>query len=81
MTNGLSLCKIHHAAFDHLIIGIRPDYVIEVHPKILQESDGPMLRHGLQGLHHSSLVLPAAQHDRPDRDRLRERYDRYSRVA
>jgi len=81
VTNGLSLCKIHHAAFDHLIIGIRPDYVVEVHPKVLKESDGPMLRHGLQGLHNSSLVLPTARHNHPDRDRLRERYERYSRVA
>ncbi len=81
VTNGLALCKIHHAAFDHLIIGIRPDYVIEVHPKVLRESDGPMLRHGLQGLHGSSLILPASKHNYPDRDRLRERYDRYSQVA
>ena len=40
-----------------------------------------MLRHGLQGLHNSSLILPASKREYPDRDRLRERYDRYSRVA
>jgi len=28
--NGLSLCKIHHSAFDANIVGIRPDYVLEV---------------------------------------------------
>jgi len=40
VTNGLSLCKIHHAAFDRFIIGIRPDFTVEVHPKVLKESDG-----------------------------------------
>ena len=79
--NGLSLCKIHHAAFDHLLIGIRPDYVVEVQPRILSESDGPMLRHGLQGLHNSSLVLPRAAADRPDPERLAVRFERFRGAA
>lgn len=79
--NGLSLCKIHHAAFDRLLIGIRPDYVVEVQPRILAESDGPMLRHGLQGLHESSLVLPVAIHDRPDPERLALRYEKFRSAA
>jgi putative restriction endonuclease len=46
--NGLALCKIHHAAFDSNLLGIRPDLVVEVRPKVLLEVDGPMLKHGLQ---------------------------------
>ena len=46
--NGLALCKIHHAAYDSNIVGIRPDLIVEIQPKILAEVDGPMLRHGLQ---------------------------------
>jgi putative restriction endonuclease len=42
VSNGLSLCKIHHAAFDRGIIGIRPDYVIEVREDVLREKDGPI---------------------------------------
>ncbi|HET7415556.1 MAG TPA: HNH endonuclease, partial [Arthrobacter sp.] len=53
VSNGLSLCKIHHAAFDRGIIGVRPDYVIEVREDVLREVDGPMLKYGLQALHHS----------------------------
>jgi putative restriction endonuclease len=81
VTNGLSLCKIHHAAFDHLLIGIKPDYTVEVNPAILLESDGPMLKHGLQGVHNSKLVLPRALHDRPDPERLKERYERFKGAA
>lgn len=29
VTNGLAMCKIHHAAFDAHILGIRPDLVVE----------------------------------------------------
>jgi putative restriction endonuclease len=81
VTNGLALCKIHHAAFDHMIIGIRPDYVVEVHPRVLAESDGPMLRHGLQGLHNSPLALPRRPDDYPDSGRLADRYERFRGAA
>lgn len=49
--DGLALCKIHHAAYDGSIIGIRPDLRIKVARSVLSESNGPMLRHGLQGFH------------------------------
>ena len=48
VSNGVALCKLHHAAFDRLFFAIRPDYTIEVKPSILHETDGPMLVVGLQ---------------------------------
>jgi hypothetical protein len=48
--NGLALCKLHHAAFDAYIIGVTPDLEVTVRLDVLQEIDGPMLQHGLQGL-------------------------------
>ena len=81
VTNGLALCKIHHAAFDHYLIGVRPDYVVEVHPRILAETDGPMLRHGLQGMHETRIELPGSRKDHPDPERLRDRYERFKGAA
>ena len=76
--NGMALCKIHHAAYDQYFIGIRPDLVVEVNDALLAEKDGPMLRHGLQELHHQGVrVVPTSAHDKPDRDRLEWRWDRY----
>ncbi len=75
VTNGLALCKIHHAAFDANILGIRPDHVVEIRAEILEERDGPMLRHGLQELHGSSITAPKRRRDHPDSDRLEERYE------
>jgi len=74
INNGISLCKLHHAAFDSNILGIRPDYVIEINKDVLEEEDGPMLRHGLQGLHQSPIVLPRSRGFYPDPKRLEVRY-------
>jgi len=76
--NGLALCKIHHAAYDGLFVGVRPDLTIEVNRDLLDEEDGPMLRHGIQELHQQQLrVVPRKRIDRPDADRLEWRYERF----
>lgn len=75
--NGLALCKIHHAAFDHQIIGLRPDHVLEVRNDVLDEIDGPMLRHGLQEMHGRTISLPRRPADRPHRESLEARYETF----
>lgn len=77
VTNGLSLCKIHHAAFDNNIIGISPDYVVEVREDVLEEIDGPMLKYGLQSMHGQKIHLPRSRNLRPDRERLAFRYEEF----
>ena len=80
--NGLALCKIHHAAYDRDIIGIRPDLRIEVASSVLAEGDGPMLRHGLQGFPGQQLrAVPARRKDRPDPHRLERRYVEFLKTA
>lgn len=77
ITNGLGLCKIHHSAYDAHILGIDPDAKVHIRTDILEEIDGPMLRHGLQGVHHQQLVLPRRAEHHPNRDFLAERFDRF----
>jgi putative restriction endonuclease len=79
--NGLALCKLHHAAFDSFIIGITPDYKVEIRKDILDEKDGPMLQHGLKGLHKSLLILPKHKKDYPSKDFLDIRYQRFRNVS
>ncbi len=74
VTNGLSLCKIHHAAFDRHFVGVTPDYHIVVRNDLLEEEDGPMLQHGIQGLHGQELWLPKNRRQRPDTERLQHRF-------
>ncbi|HYR43470.1 MAG TPA: HNH endonuclease [Terriglobia bacterium] len=74
--NGLSLCKLHHAAFDANILGVRPDLVVEVREDVLEEEDGPMLKHGLKECHEQRLiVLPRQEELKPRKDFLEERYE------
>jgi putative restriction endonuclease len=76
--NGLALCKIHHAAFDANILGIRADLVVEIREDLLHENDGPMLKHGLQQRHNQKLlVIPRRRTDLPDPDRLAQRYEAF----
>ena len=42
--NGLALCKLHHAAFDGHVLGVRPNLAVELRLDILREPDGPMRR-------------------------------------
>ncbi|HEU5003642.1 MAG TPA: HNH endonuclease [Actinomycetota bacterium] len=79
--NGLSLCRLHHAAFDADILGVRPDLVVEVRRDVLDEVDGPMLRHGLQELNGAGLIVPRNRASRPDPVLLEERYDTFRRAG
>ena len=75
VTNGLSLCKIHHAAFDRKLLGIDPRYTVHINSSLLEEVDGPMLKHGLQEMHKRVLKLPRRRTDWPDPQRLALRWD------
>ena len=77
VTNGMSMCKIHHAAYDANIVGVRPDYVAEVREDILHEADGPMLRHGLQQLHGAKIHVPRPEDKRPSPEALERRYEEF----
>ncbi len=81
VSNGVALCKLHHAAFDRFFFAIRPDYRIEVRPSILRETDGPMLVVGLQQIHHQEILLPRRTGDLPDRDRLAARFEQFLKTA
>jgi putative restriction endonuclease len=79
--NGLSLCKLHHAAFDRHFLGIRPDHRILIRPDLLGEKDGPTLLYSIQGLHDTELTAPRKKDLWPDRHRLEERWERFLKAA
>lgn len=76
ISNGLSLCSIHHRAFDEDLVGVSPDYEVRVHPRLLDDEDGPMLDL-LKGAHEKAIVLPRSVGKRPDRELLAVRFDRF----
>jgi len=80
VTNGLTLCKIHHSAYDQNIFGITPDYTLDVREDILNEIDGPMLEFGLKAINGHSIILPRSKSDYPDKDRLAFRYENFKKA-
>jgi putative restriction endonuclease len=75
--NGLALCKIHHAAYDVNLIGVRPNLVVEIAQRLLDDTDGPMLRHGLQEMAGVQLLVPRERTAQPDPERLELRYEQF----
>jgi putative restriction endonuclease len=77
VTNGLSLCKIHHTAYDINIIGIDADYTVHIRPDILSETDGPMLEHGIKQMNNTKLWVPTETTCRPNPARLNSRFEEF----
>lgn len=75
--NGIAMCAIHHRAFDADVLGIRPDFVIQVQPHVMKEKDGPTLQHALQGVHGTTIELPRQVAAYPDTGLLEERFARF----
>ncbi|NNN08352.1 MAG: HNH endonuclease [Acidimicrobiaceae bacterium] len=75
--NGIALCKIHHAAYDRNLMGIQPDYKVVINHELLEEVDGPMLKHGIQDMHGRDLRLPRRRSAHPDKVRLEERFSEF----
>lgn len=76
VSNGLSLCSIHHRAFDQNLVGISPEYTVHVSQRLLEDEDGPMLEL-LKAFHARAIEVPARRAWQPDRERLAERFDRF----
>jgi putative restriction endonuclease len=76
VTNGLSLCTIHHRAYDHDLVGVAPDYRVHIAPRLLNEDDGPMLEL-LKGFQGEQIQLPRRPDLRPNPERLEERFARF----
>lgn len=75
--NGLSLCSIHHRAFDQDLVGVSADYTVHVSKRLLDDEDGPMLEL-LKQFHSSTIAIPSRAAWRPDRERLAERFERFA---
>ncbi len=68
-------------AGNSFMLGITPDYTVEVRQDILDEEDGPMLIHGLKGLHHSKIFLPRQQNHHPNREYLEIRFEKFRQTV
>lgn len=77
VSNGLSLCSIHHRAFDQDLVGVAPNYTVHVSQRLLIEEDGPMLDL-LKGFHRQLIEVPSKKTWKPNQDALASRFERFS---
>ena len=82
ISNGLSLCKIHHGAYDANIMGISPEYKIEIKESVLATFDGPTLQFSLKEMHGEALrQIPSDKTSRPDRELLAKRFEVFQQAS
>ena len=82
ISNGMSLCKIHHGAYDADIIGISPDYTIHVKDSVLATFDGPTLQHSIKEMDGEALrQIPKETASKPDRELLAERFEKFEKAS
>ncbi|MFF0607351.1 HNH endonuclease [Nocardia tengchongensis] len=79
--NGLSLCKIHHAAYDAALLGIAPDYRIHISPQLSNAGESPIVEHGFQRLGGEEILVPKRLCDQPDTDRLHTRFEVFKKAC
>ncbi len=79
--NGLSLCRLHHGVYDRNLLGIRPDLVVEIAPKLMKEHDGPVLEQAIKGFDKKKVQVPRRRVLRPREDYLDERYELFRKAS
>lgn len=60
ITNGIALCRLHHAAFDNGLIGFRPDYRIVENPRTIGRLTELNFMRGIEEFRAS--LLPRLRH-------------------
>jgi putative restriction endonuclease len=80
ISNGLSLCSIHHRAFDRDLVGVAPDHTVRIAGRLLKDEDGPMLD-VLKGFEGKRIEVPRRSEWRPDPQALALRFERFEAAA
>ncbi len=80
VTNGICMSTLHHTAFDANLIGVDTSCRIHVARSVKDGRDGPLLD-SLKGLDGTQLGQPDRREDRPDREFLDWRFQRFIETA
>lgn len=81
VVNGISLCGIHHLAYDRNLLGIDPKGIVHIASRLLDRLDGPMLTGGLQGFHGAEILQPSSRSEQPEPERLAVRFSEFEAAA
>lgn len=79
VSNGLCLSTLHHSAFDCNLLGIDPDGVVHLSPKVLDTTDGPTLE-ALKKSHGQRIRTTLHPEDQPNPDYLALRFEAFRKA-
>lgn len=78
-TNGLCLNTLFHKSYDNNLIGISPDYVVDISDQLLEKAqNNEMIQSLFAHFNHRSITLPKVFF--PDKENLYFRYQEYLQV-
>lgn len=76
ISNGISLSRLHHRAYDANLVSIDPDYRIHLNDELLAAKDGPLLE-SIKQLNGQKISVPRSKRERPNREALELRYHQF----
>ncbi|MDT0501408.1 MULTISPECIES: HNH endonuclease signature motif containing protein [unclassified Halomonas] len=76
VSNGISLSRLHHRAYDADLIGIDPNFRIHLNSDLLSTQDGPLLE-SMKQLNGQMISMPKHCKDRPSQEALELRFQRF----
>lgn len=79
VSNGLSLCALHHRAFDRDLMGVTPDLTLHVFSDRFERPDDDPGR-VLTDYHGEDLRVPEREEARPDPELLQVRWEQAREV-
>lgn len=77
VSNGLSLCKLHHAAYDRNLLGVSPEGEVVLNRNVMTAREGGATLNALRSLHGAHISVPRRREHRPDVARLASRFDEF----
>lgn len=77
VTNGISLCAIHHRAYDRKLLGIDGERRMYVSPEVATIQDGPVLASSLQSIDGKTMQYAPKSKFAPDPDRLEKTFKEF----
>jgi putative restriction endonuclease len=81
VSNGMAMCKLHHAAYDRQVLGITADYKVQVADRLRGLREDSMLQKTLVEMHGRRLTVPDGRGEQPNRDALAYRYAEFLAAA
>ncbi len=75
--NGMSMCSLHHRAFDTDLLGIDPRFRVHISAELLRSRPSAIVRPAFVAFADTSIALPLRPTDRPHPGALQAKFEKF----